>query len=308
MIASQALRLRNIRSTALLLSDWSLLVVVLSAHLRLAGAGLGCADWPACYGQLLAGEPQALHFGFVRLLHRATASLSLLFACYLAWQCLRRPAVESAGRSATLLLLLMLVLSALGIWSSDPRLALVSFLNIMGGLGLVTFSWRVVLAARPRSLLDTATPPTLRLRLGAGLLSLTVVLGALIGAGYAALACASFPDCGGNWWPLTAGWASLRPFATLTGPPLAGDPGGMTLHLLHRYAALATLLVLGSAGVQALADPTRRQAAVALLLLLASEVALGSLMVLSGFNLWLAISHGACAAMLLAAVATLLRR
>ena len=77
MIASQALRLRNIRATALLLSALSLLVVVLSAHLRLAGAGLGCADWPACYGQLLAGEPQALYFGFVRVLHRATASLSL---------------------------------------------------------------------------------------------------------------------------------------------------------------------------------------------------------------------------------------
>ncbi|WP_300451752.1 COX15/CtaA family protein [Accumulibacter sp.] len=308
MIASPALRLRRIRATAVLLCGLSLLVVVLSAYLRLDAAGLGCADWPACYGRLLAGDPPATQFGPLRLLHRATASLSLLLAGYLAWCCWRRPAVQPADRPALLLLLLMLALAVLGIWSSDPRLVVVSFLNLLGGLGLVTFSWRVVLATRTRSMLDTSGPPTWLLRVGAATLSLTVVLGALIGARYAALACDSFPHCDGHWWPAAAGWAALSAFATLTGVPTAGDLGGMTLHLLHRYAALVTLLVLGSAGWQALSDTSRRPAAIVLLLLLVGEVALGSLTVLSGFTLCLAISHGVCAALLLASVATLLRR
>ncbi|MBL8375035.1 COX15/CtaA family protein [Accumulibacter sp.] len=307
-MASAGLRLRTIRATAFLLTALSLMVVLLSAYLRLDGAGLGCADWPACYGRLLASEPGELHFGVVRLLHRAVASISLVLACALVWQCWRRPSIESAAGPATLLLLLMLLLSALGIWSSDPRLTLVGFLNIMGGLGLVTFSWRVVLASSPGSTLHSHAAPTRTLRLGAAALSVTVILGALMGASYAALACASFPDCGGRWWPGADDWAALEPFAVLATTPTAGDPGGATLHLLHRYSALATLLLLGAAALQALADDARRHAAWVLLLLLVVEIALGSLAVLSGFNLWLAVSHDVGAAALLASVATLLRR
>ncbi len=181
----------------------SLLVVLLSAYLRLDGAGLACADWPACYGKSLLAESREPHYGVARLLQRATASLSLLLACSLVWQCWRRPAILLAARPATLLLL-MLLLSALGIWSSDPRLTLVGFLNILGGLGLVTFSWRVVLASAPGSPDRTPPAPSMLLRLGAAALSMTVVPGVLIGAGYVALACTSFPDCGGRWWPATA--------------------------------------------------------------------------------------------------------
>jgi heme A synthase len=307
-MASAGLRLRRIRATAFLLTALSLMVVLLSAYLRLDGAGLGCADWPACYGRLLASEPGQLHFGVVRLLHRAVASISLLLACSLVWQCWRRPSIESAAGPATLLLLLMLALSALGIWSSDPRLTLVGFLNIMGGLGLVTFSWRVVLASSPGSMLQRPVAPSLALRLGAAALSVTVILGALIGASYAALACASFPYCGGRWWPGADDWAALKPFLVLATTPTAGDPGGATLHFLHRYSAVATLLVLGAAALQALAEDARRHTAWVLLVLLVVEVALGSLTVLSGFHLWLAVSHDVGAAALLASVATLLSR
>jgi heme A synthase len=307
-MASLGLRLRKVRALALQLTALSLLVVLLSAYLRLDGAGLGCADWPACYGALLSGEPPEQHFGVARLLHRAAASLSLLLACALVWQCRRRPLIESAAAPATLLLLLMLVLSALGIWSSDPRLMPVGFLNILGGLGLVSISWRVVLASGPGSALDPPEDPTLLLRAGAVALTVTVVVGALLGAGYAAPACTSFPDCAGRWWPTAVGWTALQPFSILTSVPQAGDPGGVTLHLLHRYSAMCTLILLGTAAIRARREATRRPAAILVLVLLTTEVALGTLTVISGFSLALAISHGACAAVLLAAVATLLRR
>ena len=304
----QSARLKKIQATALLLTVLSLLVVLVSAYIRLAGAGLGCADWPACYGQVLASEPLAPQYGFVRLVHRVTATLALLLACFLVWQCRRPQPIQPAARYATLLLLLMLVLSALGIWSADQRLPFVAFLNIVGGFGLLTFSWRVVLASRGAPIPAAVRSPGVLLRLGVAALSLTVLLGAWIGASYAAVACTSVPHCGGVWWPPSAGWAALNPFVKLTGAALPGDAGGVTLHLLHRYSVLATLLLLGAAVVQALAFDATRKAAGIVLLLLVVEIGLGVLTVLSGFSMSLAVSHGVCAAALLAAVVSLLRK
>jgi heme A synthase len=306
-MASHDVRLKKIRATALLLAVLSVLVVLVSAYLRLDGAGLGCADWPMCYGQLLTSEPQAQQYGVARLLHRITASTALLLACFLVWHCLRPQPVQPAARYATLLLLLMLTLSALGIWSADQRLSLVGFLNIMGGFGLVTFSWRVVLASSPAPIRGTDEGLGVLLRLGAVALSLTVMLGAWIGASYAAPSCPSLPHCAGVWWPSSEGWSALNPLVRLTRAALPGEPGGVTLHLLHRYSAFCTLLLLGSASLQALAHDATRNAARAVLFLLTVELGLGALTVLSGFSLWLAVSHGVCAACLLAALVSLLR-
>lgn len=141
-------RARGIHALALFVCALSCLVVAVSATLRLSGAGLGCADWPGCYGAILAGVPHAPWEG-MRLAHRIVATLALLAGILLAWRCWRPQPLQPAARYATLLLALMLFLSVVGVWSYDPRMVLVNFINLIGGLGLVSFSWRVAITLEP---------------------------------------------------------------------------------------------------------------------------------------------------------------
>lgn len=316
-MASHSTRLKYIRGTALLLAALSVLVVVASVYIRLEGAGLGCTDWPACYGQVLVGKPQALQFGSARLFHRIAASMALVLACFLVWHCRRPQPIQPASRYAVLLLLLMLALSLLGILSADPRLALVGFLNIMGGLGLVVLSWRIILVTNIvpiRGLMRDSIgwgsigQPDVLPRLAAVALSVTVMLGAWIGASYAAVSCVSVPHCGGIWWPPIEGWAALNPLIKLQGAALPGDAGGLTLNLLHRYSATGAFLLLGIVGVRALAADATRNTAIIVLLLLTAEFVLGGASVVSGLSLWLTVGHAVGAAALFAAVVTLLRQ
>lgn len=295
---------RSVRFLALLTCLLSVLVVAVSAYLRLSGAGLGCADWPACYGRILSGVPHAPWEG-ARLLHRIVATSALLSGFLLAWRCWRPQPLQPAARYATLLLALMLFLSVVGIWSSDPRMVLVNFINLIGGLGLVTFSWRVAITAEPARLQELGTGGRF-LGVAAATLTLTVLLGGLIGARYAAPACSTLPDCQGAWWPAAQGWLALHPFDTLAGPTGRGHSGGVALHLLHRYLAVLSLALLAVVALRLRAVPRARSAALAVLTLLSMEILIGVLMVASGFPLWLGVAHNVGAALLLAAAASLL--
>lgn len=299
-------RLRQIRILAQLICVLSLLVIAVSAWLRLDAAGLGCSPWPECYARLLTADPAPLNYGFARLLHRAVASSALLLTLLLVWRCLRPQPVQPAARYAILLLLLMLALSALGFASADPRRALVGALNIVGGLGLVTFSWRVAMAAGAFTPASTPGSPTARdpfVRLGVGALTLAVLLGAWLGATYSAPACSSLPFCDVRGWTLVEGVRMLDPFLRLQSAAMPGDAGGTTLHLLHRGLAIFSLLLLGGFAVRSGLRLARLVA-----VMLVGVMLLGMAAVDSGLDLWLVIGHGVAAALLLAAVATLLRR
>ncbi|HOL65686.1 MAG TPA: COX15/CtaA family protein, partial [Accumulibacter sp.] len=195
-------------------------------------------------------------------------------------------------------------LAVLGIWSGEARLMPIVFLNLLGGLGLVSFSWRIFLAtanAAPRTP-TTPAPPTLRF--GTLTLTLTVLCGAAIGAGQLALTCTTFPDCDGQWWPFVRDGAAW--FALPDWHPSIAD--SKTLHLLHRYAALLSVLLLGHGVWMLWRSGNRRLASVVMVSLLTGTAALGIAMLLSDFPLRLASAHVLSAAALLAAVATVQKR
>ncbi len=300
-------RLKRIRFLALLLTVLSLAILLVSAYIRLNGAGLGCSPWPHCYGQVLVGGAYA-HSDTARILHRAVASTALLLGFALAWQCLRPYPIQPPARYATALLALMILLTFVGIWSADPPRVWAGFINILGGAGLVLLSWPTALAAGTGNEPAPRRPPAALLHAGLGTLALTMALGALIGARYAAVACPMLTACGEVSWPAAAGWGALNPFTRVAVAASFGDEGGVALHLMHRYAALSTLLLLAIGGLRALAQPASRGSAALLLALLLLQFALGVLTVLSGLSLGLAIAHGVNAAVLLAAGMQLLIR
>jgi len=303
---SRDARLRRIRTVALLLTALSFLILLVSAYIRLNGAGLGCSPWPHCYGQLLVDGPYR-HSDAARILHRVVASSALLLGFVLVWQCRRLQPIQPPARYATALLVLMIVLTFVGIWSADPHRTWAAFINILGGAGLVLLSWRTALAAGAPQAPPRRRPAAL-LHAGLGTLALTMALGALIGARYAATACPFLPGCIDASWPAPAGWSALNPFTRIAVAASMGDDGGVALHLLHRYCAVATVLLLGFGSLRALAQPATRQSAVVLLALLLVQFALGVLTILSGLSLHLAIAHSVCAAALLAAGMQLLIR
>ena len=307
LAASRSGRLKTIRILALLLTALSFLIVLISAYIRLSGAGLGCTGWPDCYGQLLAGGPHP-HAGAVRLAHRIAASVSLLLAFFALWHCTRPAPLQPVARHATSLLALMILLTFVGLWSADAHRVWASFFNMLGGLGLLALSWRMVLAAEPGPAGPAPSRAGFLLRGGLVALAAAIALGALIGARHAAISCTSTPACAGVWWPAAEGLAALNPFASVAAAALPGDAGGVALHLLHRYCAAVAMLLLGIAGLRAQKGDATRIAGRWLIALLLAEFALGSLTVVSGFSLWLAIGHSVCAGGLLAAGIQLLTR
>lgn len=300
-------RLRRVRLLALVLAALSLLIVLVSAYIRLNGAGLGCAPWPECYGQILSGGPHP-HAGGVRVLHRVVASLALFIGFGLLWHCLRPEPLPGPKRSAGALLALMILLTVVGVFSADPHRVWAGVINMLGGAMLVLLSWHTALAARTGSSPPTEPVGTGLIHAGLGFLLLTLFLGALIGARYAAPACPALPGCGDAAWPAVGGLAALNPVATVNAPAMLGDAGGATLHLLHRVCAVATVLLLGLGAIRGLAQAGARSVAATVLALLLAQFALGVLTVLGGFALWLAVAHSVGAAALLAAAMHLLLR
>jgi cytochrome c oxidase assembly protein subunit 15 len=300
-------RLKRIRILAVALVLLSLLILLVSAYIRFSGAGLGCSPWPDCYGQLLAGAAN-LHGGAARILHRSVASLALVLGFVLVAQCLRPQPIQPAARWATALLSLMIVLTFVGLFSADPHRVWPGFINILGGAGLVLLSWRTALAAGA----DPARSPPRR---PAGIAPCRGGgAGADDGAGRpdrGALRRHGLPHAAGLQRRCLAGSRRLEradPFTVIAAAAGPGDAGGVALHLLHRYCALATLLLLGLGGLQGLARPASAGKRGPAPGAAAGPVPLGVLTVLSGFSLWMAIAHSVCASLLLAATLQLLTR
>ncbi len=305
-------RLPLLRRMAWMCTVLMLATISLSAFMRLSQAGLGCADWPACYGQSLRavqqGEPAPAGHGVAaaRLAHRVVASLTLILVIMMAMTTLAtKPVLRRAGTLSLALLLLALALAGLGIATPGARLPAVAMGNLLGGFVMLALCWRLAVSARPPS---DAAPARLGAWAVAGLALLCGQLagGALVSASYAALSCTELAECtravAASGWD----WSVLNPWRepVVESTTLPVNPGSAVALWLHRIGAIFVLPVLGLLGLAAWRRGRRRSGA-ALLMLAVVQGALGLLIVASGLPLAAVLLHNLVAALLLATLVRL---
>ncbi len=277
-----------------------LIITTTSAYIRLAQAGFGCADWPACYSRSLstpaAGQliPERSALFWARASHRLAASsagLLLLLIVFLGWGALRGTAARLAA-VATVALAGFLAWLGLLTPSNVPA---VTVGNLLGGMALLALLWWLLQRGRDSG----AGWPLHWLALAA--LALQIALGGMISARHAVLSCASLPACAGGWWPDSIDWRLFNPFVVLSESDL-GSAAREALIMSHRYGAVLVASIVCVLGIKAVRRGARAAAAGSLLLgLLGLQLLLGVGMVLANFPLPLALLHNLCAALLLGA-------
>jgi cytochrome c oxidase assembly protein subunit 15 len=317
-------------------------VVVLGAYVRLSNAGLGCPDWPGCYGHLSpAGAAADAHTGVApravhalnvgkawrEMVHRyAAGTLAMLIVglalITLIW---RRERVLASGY-AWALAAVVIVQAVLGALTVTQQLKpLIVTLHLLFGFTTLSLLWWLVLTLwwqrRPGAVAAGSSsgprPLAARLRIaraaaltGLCILGVQIALGGWTSSNYAAIACPDLPTCQGSWWP-QADFRSayvLWPVLNIDyeGGVLA-NPARVAIHLTHRVGAIGVTLALLTASVLAYrVDAGRaRMAASWLLAALGVQLAIGISMVWRGFPLWIATAHNAGAALLLLATLSL---
>jgi len=277
-------------------------VILLSAHMRLTGAGLGCADWPACYGRNLAGLAPP-HPNWISITHRIAAStmgLTALAIASLAW--LRRRVAPSDLPPALALLGLTAFLAVLGKWTHDPHLPAVALGNLLGGLGMLALLWRLHLGYLPQR----ATYSHLRRWVAVGLVLLVaqIALGGMVSASFAALACTDPSGC--NGWLQHASLTGFNPFQTLNpqGDNFIHGEAQQTLYMTHRIFALLMFCYLVWLGI-CLIKKNMRHSGMLLIVAPLLQAALGISAVAYSLPLFIVLMHNATAAFLLLILMTL---
>ncbi len=303
-------RLLQLRRLAGVCAALLLVVTTLSAYLRLSHAGLGCADWPRCYGQGLRQQQQGIApsvdaeaehtSASVRVLHRVLASVALLLIVMMVMVCLGpRPVLRSEAALALALLGLALFLAVLGRWSSGARVPAVALGNLLGGFAMLALCTRLAVAGVPSEALR------LRVWVGAAVLLLLaqISLGGLVSASYAALSCDGWAQClaavqDADWDTLNP-WREPRLNAL---PPM--NPDGALVNALHRSLGVALAAVVLPLAVFALRRGWPSSAA-ALLILFVAQVMVGQMMSTAALHLQFALMHNVLAAALLATLVLL---
>lgn len=300
---------RNLATAALLLS---LCVVVLGAFVRLSDAGLGCPDWPGCYGHPVVPESTALFperplepgKAWKEMIHRYAAGILGLLILALFFLARRHPPLAWARPVTGVLLALVIFQALLGMWTVTLKLQpVIVMAHLLGGLGVASTLLLLVLGAGARR--RTEAPPGLVRwgRAATAVLFLQVILGGWTSANYAAPACSDFPQCQGQWWPTMDFSAALKPEL----PPEAGDYEGGTLdaparaaiHVAHRIGAVLAFTLLGAlALVLILRGGVYLRHGLLLATALLVQVTVGIAMVLFQFPLVLAVAHNAGALLL----------
>ncbi|HSG88455.1 MAG TPA: COX15/CtaA family protein [Pseudomonadales bacterium] len=309
----------------------AVVVVVLGAFTRLAHAGLGCPDWPGCYGFVgipMAEEtigvaearypdsPYDFDKAWPEMVHRYFASgLGLLIVVIVALSWRNRHLPGQPLRLPIALLALVILQGAFGAWTVTLKLwPQVVTAHLLGGFTTLSLLWLLLLRlgwrvrpAGPTSMgAERALVPLAAVALV--VLVMQIALGGWTSSNYAALACPDFPTCQGAWLPEADFEHGFNLFQEV-GPNYLGGlmygEGRVAIHLTHRIGAMIVALVLGLLAWKLLRQPADRGLppfGAVLVAVLVTQLCLGIGNVVFSLPLWMATAHNAVGAALLLVV------
>jgi len=318
-------RLRIASTAAVILA---LFVVMLGAFTRLTDAGLGCPDWPGCYGQLVLPSAQnelvkaqqtypqtpiESRKAWTEMAHRYVAGTLVFLVVVIAIDVtrLRRQGILLPRTLPVVLLLLMGFQAALGMWTVTLKLLPVVVMgHLLGGILIFTclcyFRWQL-------SGITGQSLPHWRhwITLGFVIVLMQIALGGWVSSNYAGVACIGFPQCNGQWLPSFNFTQGFHLFSSLG----ANHQGGLldhesrvTIQMVHRMGAVITaiyvLLLAGCLGWRVRSGLIRFVALLTIVIVLL-QFGLGVANVMYMLPLWVAVAHNGVAALLLAAMASL---
>ena len=308
-------RLLWFRRLALLGAALAATVVVLGAWVRLTDAGLGCPDWPGCYGHVYPQADQHFSKAIHEMIHRYFATtLGAIIVGLLAWALWNRKARGQPLKAVALLFVLVCLQGALGALTVTLLLKpLIVTAHLLGGLSTLGILWWLSLTPERRELSRRESSLRKFALLGLAALALQIALGGWTSSNYAAVACPDLPTCQQSWWPhmdfrdAFVLWRGLD--IDYTGGVLA-NPARIAIHVTHRIGALALGLILIFVGGTTFARAQSRGLRVIGGLLVGAvllQIGIGMSMVHFGMPLALATMHNAGAALLVICAVTLLR-
>jgi cytochrome c oxidase assembly protein subunit 15 len=303
---------KKLATTSLLLV---IVLVSVSAYLRLDNSGIGCADWPECYGLIgtqdtieatvgstyerLAVEAQE-PISWATPVHRLVASilgLAVLAMALLSFR-VKRDRVISFS-----MLGLTVFLAWLGMYSGGLHSPAVVMGNLAGGFTLLgLLGWMTFRGAKPRANAPYATKAWTTAALV--WLMVQMMTGGLTSANFAASACQTLPDCHGSYLPGDQ-WSKAFEIGRSheigpTGLALGGSERA-DIHKLHRISAVITTLAILMAGFSALRAGLGWNAIVVIGLVVA-EFSVGIAAIVTELPITVATAHNGLAAMLLLAL------
>jgi heme a synthase len=302
-------------------------LIVFGAFTRLSDSGLGCPDWPGCYGEatpfgaraeIQAAEtampsgPVTWSKAWIEMIHRylaMTVGALILVMTAAAWRW--RQALPFSPWWPTLTLVWVIVQGLFGKYTVTLKLyPLIVTLHLIGGLVLLA----LLAVQRERfrgARLDVAAGTRLVAWVAMGVLAVQIASGGWVSTNYAVLACTGAPQCGGQWWPaMDFGEA----FTLLRERGRTGSGGYLTLqalvaiHMTHRLLAVLATIALAVLAWRLWREAAWRAWAVAIVGLLLWQLASGLSNVVLGWPLVAALAHSSGAAALVLVLTIVLAR